>query len=1106
MHSLRSTFVALLLPALLAAAVARPQDASRPAPAGGVREVQPELYYMQDDAGRLVPVPGFQYRDFVEMFRIKEALAGPALPPAAVLESVAVKIDARDLAAGAGSCPAEVECVVLQTRSGWTAVPLDLRGLLLTEPPRHDGPGRMLVDAVPDQGGYRTWFEPPATGGDVRHTVRLVGRLPGESTPTQETFDIRLPVAMASRIEILSRRSDALVSVRPDAAGRIEKVVADEGTVVTVTGLSGEARIRIADPAGDQRVAQAAVEAVCESSVRIDGRTARIDAVLRLTNLPASMGPLRISLPPGATLTRVGGAATLVKRFGPATRPAIEVALEPTADGRIELECEEQVDPSGNTPLDPLGFEVGGISPWRQSGRVSLVVDGDWQASWDEVSGLRRVDPPAGERPAGFVASFAYDVQPASLPIRIRPRPSRVLIEPEYRFAVSSARVTLSGLLRLAARGAPVGSISFSLPPEWVLEDAGPAGLVDAAAVRIEGARVTLPFVQPLTGDALVEFRATLPIDPAAARVAWAMPVPQAELIGPATVIISSDADIELLPDAEGTVGLVRQTAGATQPGEADRMLLAYRLDRAEGGAFAAARRFLPRRVEAVIFSRVAVDEQEISVRQNLRLNVLYVPLEFLELAVPDALAANGTLEVRQGDDLLDTQRISAAPEPDPVAGPLTLIRAFLPMPLLGTGEISIRYRLPCPELPPEATAFADLPLPLPAATGSRRQTAVVEESTSVTVAVRGDAWRRDLVAQPGTGGRQFTTSKPQAILPLAISARLREVASVTVVEAAWLQTRLIAETREDIATYVVSGPGGPLEIRLPEGTWQRAAPEVRLDGRLLPGLGSRAGRLVVDLPDESDPHVIEIRSSSGWGGTAAGLGLPWPLPLDGPEFPDAVPQRRFYRELLLSPDDHVIGAPADWTRQQRWAWNGLGWRRTATIPTAELNDWVATAAGRSDRLAAGLWADDPPLRQSRFVYAGVGAPGRAAVWVVPTWFIVLLASGTSLAIGLAIVYRSAWRQTPVLLGLLASAALVAAAAPQAVVLAAQAAVPGAALALLAAFLKRALDRPATRQGSALPTGAGLSSRTAGPTVSLIVPSDSASGTASTAVVGSDAS
>ncbi|NCY03633.1 MAG: hypothetical protein EBX36_12190, partial [Planctomycetia bacterium] len=133
--------------------------------APGIREQAPEIYYLKDDAGRLVPVPGFRYADFLELFRIREGLGGPALPPAAVLESAVVKIDARGLEPAARSCPVAVECRVRQTRAGWAMVPLELGQVLLEAPPEHDGPGRMLVDADPEGAGYRCWFEPPASTG-----------------------------------------------------------------------------------------------------------------------------------------------------------------------------------------------------------------------------------------------------------------------------------------------------------------------------------------------------------------------------------------------------------------------------------------------------------------------------------------------------------------------------------------------------------------------------------------------------------------------------------------------------------------------------------------------------------------------------------------------------------------------------------------------------------------------------------------------------------------------------------------------------------------------------------------------------------------------------
>jgi hypothetical protein len=91
-------------------------------------------------------------------------------------------------------------------------------------------------------------------------------------------------------------------------------------------------------------------------------------------------------------------------------------------------------------------------------------------------------------------------------------------------------------------------------------------------------------------------------------------------------------------------------------------------------------------------------------------------------------------------------------------------------------------------------------------------------------------------------------------------------------------------------------------------------------------------------------------------------------------------------------------------------------------------------------------------------VYAGIGAPQPGRIVVVPTWLLVLCASGAVLAAGLAAVYRPALRRLPVLVGAAAVAGLAVAAFPDVAPLVAQAAVPGAVLALAAAVLRRLID------------------------------------------------
>jgi hypothetical protein len=1097
--------------------VARPPDAT---PRRLVGEATPELFYVEDDAGRLVPVPGFRYRDFMDLFRMKEGLGGALRPPPAVLEKVVVRIDASGLAPDAGAArgstptvPATAEFTVRQSAGGWAAVALDLGGLLLAAPPKHEGPGRMLVDATAD-GGYRAWFDAaPEPGGDVTHTIVLEGRLPCDASPNAESFAVRLPVSVASRLEIRSARRDPAVDVRPAAPEQSVAAAADEepGSVVSIAGLAGAARIRIADERDENDQRGAAAEAVTESTVRVDGRNAVIDAVIRLAQLPPGPARLRIALPPQATLRGVRPPAVLAGRGGPPDRPTIDVATDVDADGRaqVELSCERPVDPSGTLAFEAIGFAVDGIAAWRQWGRVSLVVEGDWRIWWRDATTLRRVDPPANVRQQGFVAAFAYDAQPASLPLEVRPRRSRVVIEPEYRYDVGAGRIALDARFRVAVRGAPVSSIAFAIDPAWSVDEVGPAGAVDSATVSTEAGEVIVPFAQALAGDTVIEVRASRPIRKEDDRVTWKLPVPRADLVGPAVVVIASQSDIELLPDNEGINGLVRQTAAAVALADADTSALVYRLDAAEG-AFAATRRFLPRRVEAAIAARAALDAAELTVEQTIRLSVQHVPLEFIELEVPEVVAAAGTLEVRQNDALLDPAVIPAPADGAAEATATTWFRAILADPLLGEGDVTVRYRLPAPAIPPESTVAFDLPLVLPAEAGVGRQTVAVETPATLSLGVRGDTWRRDVAAVSAGGPQAFSAVKPQRLLPLTLSTRRSDATRTMVVEAAWLRTRLLPAVREDLLTYVVSAADERIALAVPAATTADAAAtaEVRLDGEIVPGALKTGGRLVVELPraDPARRWRLDVRTTTardrGWAALAGRFGLPAMVRLDPPVFDQPVLEKRFYWTIHARPDEHLVGLPSAWTSQQRWRPSFAGWRLVPAVTDDELAAWVVAVAGSpsgaplASATPAAPSGGPPQLVESTFAYAGVGTPGAAAAWVVPNWFTVLVASGATLAAGLAVVYRPAVRRGWLFIAVTAGLGLAAAAEPEIAPLVAQAAAPGAVLAVVAWVLRFVTERRAAgrRFGGGVSASSLTQHRGSSPSPSLIVASSVADG------------
>jgi hypothetical protein len=1090
---------------------------SQDEPAPQVRESLPEIFYMQDDAGRLVPVPGFRYRDFVDLLRIKEGLPGLPEAPAAVLENVVLRAalaggppgESAVAEAAAASCSVSVELTVRQARPGWVSLPVGLDGLLLTAAASHEGPGQMLLAAAAAgaagadaaQPGFRLWLSAPAAGGqtDVRHVVRLEGTVAVDASPSQESISLDVPRATASLLEIKTPRDRPLVSVRPPALSPNVGVAADgAGSVVTLVGVSGRVRIRIGARGGetvvaDESVGVAAVpQSTVETIVRIDGRVALTEAGLRIENLPPGTDSIRVALPARSTLRSVRAPATLVRMDEADARPVAVLRVDRAADGRclVDLETERPVDPTGRETFEPLGFVVEGIPLWRQWGRASLIVDGDWQVEWDDAGGNRRIDPPVAARRPGFVAAFAFDSQPARLPLRVRPRGSRVVIEPEYRYEVAAARVSFDARLRVSVRGAPASRIVVQLG-DWEIDEVGPNSVVDAAAVSAEGGRLVIPFVQPLSGDAVVEIRGGMRLGQNADRVEWRIPVPQADLVGPASIVIGSQSDIELLPDAEVIRGLVRYVAPTALRSDADRPTLAYRLDGGDG-TFAATRRFLPRRVDGLVAAQVDIDDANMLVRETIRFDVAHVPLEFISLDVPEEVARSGTLEIRQGGQLLNPIEESTSGDPTPESfesddaaavstpgdepPPGVRLRAMLAVPLLGAGEVTLQYEVPTPAVPPEATVAEDLPLVLPAGVRIGRQSMSLTAPETLTVDVRGGSWKRDATG-PGLAGasaRLWTTARPQRIVPLAVSARQRAAQGETEIEAAWLQTLLSGSRRQDVYAYAITSSAEQISLTLPAGivpaeesraegsaSVAEGAPaefdggvEVRLDGRRQPDAVRADGRIVVDLPQRATEgawllEVVCLRPRRGI--TAARM--PGTIDLESPRFPAGTTQRRFYWELLLEPDDHVIHRSGRWTAQQRWQWDDAGPRQVPVVPRSSLAAWLAAAVGDVAVDSPQLRAE-PPGVGARLVYSGVGPPGEARLWIVPTWLLVLAVSGPVLAVGLLAVYRPWMRGVPALLALATLASLAAAIKPDLAPLVAGAAIPGVALAAIAAALR----------------------------------------------------
>ncbi len=1103
---------------------AQDQSPQTAAPPTAVREVAPEIFYLQDDAGSLVPVPGFRYADFVDLLRLREGLPGLPEPPAVVLDGLSVvaampAMESRDRT----RARVTVELTVRQLRPGWTSLPVGLPRLVLETEPEYSGTGRMVL--VPDHApagagrpaagdfaddpkqGFRLWVESAAVASadaadaaDGLHRIRLVGSLPIDVSQRSETLGVVLPAAVSSRLVVESPRADPAVSVEPVMLAFTARPRDDaEGSRVVIQGAVGQTRVRIQDRAAVSGIGPLLPEAVADTIVKVDGRTAVIETAVRLEGLANGEADVRIALPPKTTLREVRPPAQLRRVEGPPDAGVAIISIERSPDGRadLELECERSVDASGRQPFDIGGFGVEGIPAWRQWGRMSLLVEGDWQVDWEQPPGIRRIDPPPSARRPGLVASFAYDVQPVTLALRVRPRSSRMVVEPEYRYHVAATRVELNARLRISTRGAPVSRLVVA-HEDWQIEEVGPPGIVDATGLVSEGGTLSIPFVQPLSGDAVIEMRCSRPLERAATEVSWQMPVPKADLVGPATVAISAESDIELIPDGAGMRGLTRQISPAVTRIAGDATRLAYRVDGLES-SFRASRRYLERRVDATILGEVTLGTAGIEVLEKLRFDVAHVPLEFVDLLVDRDTPPADSIEVRQDGNLLTpidvlprNDEAAAATVDGAAAGPSgTRLRFLLPVPLLGTGELQIRYRLPLPDVPDKTTVAIDVPLVLPDEVRVVRQAVLLSDADTLQTEVRSNDWKRDAGLAGNASGRTWVAVTARPVLELAVTTRPERETGLTVVESAWLETRLLPDLREDIFRYMVTPGGSRLAVTLPlRGQAEPDAPStgvrwsVRLDGRPWSGKPDAAGVVVVELPAGPDSHLLEFERREpiplpGW------LDLPFVLQLEPPVFSPGTLTRRTYWDLMLLPHQEPLLQPRGWTMQTGWAWNLYRFVRVTPVSPKALATWLTSSAAASGgdatelpddradhqrRVALVPLAVEPfPQGGRRVLYCRAGVIDEAGIRIMPSWLILLMASGASLGIGLLLVYRPALRKPLPVVGLAAGVLAAAAIMPDPVLVFLQAASVGLALAGVAALLRHWLE-PSAGVSRPLPT------------------------------------
>ncbi len=621
---------------------ASPPATDRPDGPTDLRPTRPDVYYLRDKDGKLVPVPDFSYEDFKRLYDLDRKLTDAVVPPKYVLSQLQVtgqiEVDQAVL---------QVQVRVTSKTDGWTSIPLRFPGAILRDQPRYDGPGTVLVDYHRDRDGYVVWLQ---ESDSQPHRLSFEAVVPVRRNGASRRLAFSAPSTAVSelRLKVPGTRISATVS---EGAGLLSsKAIDGQSSELIVAGVAGDFQLNWLDTPVDTSSIPTTIEATSAITVRVEGpRRLTSEARLKVRSYGLPLTAFRVKLPSGLEwfpLTEPGYRVNLVETLreeGKAATQVVEVTLDAKnsffADVRLRAVTPAR-EALPDERVESLGFDVQGAV--RQFGQADFLVDGDWSVTWPQRENVQQVEVPDALRQQRVVARFEYFRQPCSLGVLVQPRKTRVTVEPEYTLRVGPQTMRLETVLRYRVRGPSADRVVVDMAG-WKLDQLQPESLVDRDLIR-EGPNGAM--ILPLSSDptvAMQEFELRLessrPTTVADDVLSVPLPKPQADTFAPARlrVVPAENVSLSLRPrDMPGGVAPLVQE-GAAASGAPNSLMLQLRGD-VEQPRFVANYQLRARQLTVALEQQVRIESRRVLVEQRYTCRVAFEPLRYFRLQLPEAL------------------------------------------------------------------------------------------------------------------------------------------------------------------------------------------------------------------------------------------------------------------------------------------------------------------------------------------------------------------------------------------------------------------------------------------------------------------------------------
>ncbi len=690
-----------------------PAPADPPQVEGGIEYVGPDTYLLLDAEGRPQPVLGMSYEEFVAAWKqLQHVEAGSAEPRFTIGELQVVGEALGDHA------QLDVELTIQSRDAGLLKVPLGMAEAILLEQPRLTSIGsadpattsKPQVGYDQAAGGYVAWIDGAATQ-HVKVSFKIL--LPFARDGNETNLAVNLPRALVSHFNITL--PTPIVGTATTGGGLVlRQTPTDGGTRLEVDGASGDFQMSWNGLAADRQEFATVLSATGAIAIAIDGHSIRSDAHLTVRSYGGTFDRFRVKLPLGAQLiqdrTQKSGAAVPNYRIIGDTPPTatdgsrmvtVELAEKQLGPVEIDISTEQPLGlPTAERAMELAGFDV--IGALRQFGDIAVTVADDWQLRWENgpyVRQVERTDLAPQLRDAVPTVAFQYDRQPWSLRTQIVARPMAVHVAPEYALDLGVEEAVLHVRLNYQVPGARafefhVDLAGWELTPQPIESN----GLVDRDRVLVtRDGLLILPLTQASSRRADIAFTLRRTVARNATSLELPLPVPHADTVAAANLVVTADEAIDMLPEMSKSRGLSPTPVTSETPEDSSvegQQLFRYR-SFVPDAVFAAKRSIRPSDVTAQIDTQLTIDWRRPRASQVISFRVQHQPLDELTIELPEGWSIAGDqVELVPATAGAEPIAVAAAIEPASPDRPSRIARISLAQPRLGIFRVRITYEI----------------------------------------------------------------------------------------------------------------------------------------------------------------------------------------------------------------------------------------------------------------------------------------------------------------------------------------------------------------------------------------------------------------------------